>query len=138
MRVEKERMQQHNECTQRKNAAAAIYDRFASSIFAYARLYTPLWEDAEDVTLEVFTAALERNSLIADFDELLPEEADEQNQRLMHDLRRIYRTDTQTVEHLAHMRQRLLANDDSSAYDHESTQQHYTPPTLQQVQSSTR
>jgi photosystem II stability/assembly factor-like uncharacterized protein len=75
---------------------------------------------------------------MADFDELLPEEADEKNQHLVHDLRRIYRTDTQTVEHLAHMRQRLLANDDSSAYDHESTQQHYTPPTLQQVQSSTR
>jgi photosystem II stability/assembly factor-like uncharacterized protein len=74
---------------------------------------------------------------MADFDELLPEEADERDQRLMHDLRRIYRTDTRTVEHLAHMRQRLLANDDSSAYDHESTQQHYTPPTLQQVQSST-
>jgi RNA polymerase sigma factor (sigma-70 family) len=59
MRVEKERMQQHDECTQEKNAAAAIYDRFASSIFAYARLNTPSWEDAEDVTLEVFTAALE-------------------------------------------------------------------------------
>ncbi len=75
---------------------------------------------------------------MADFDEMLPEEADEQNQRLMHDLRRIYSTDTQTVEHLAHMRQRLLANDDSSAYDHESTQQHSTLPTLQHVQSSTR
>ncbi len=75
---------------------------------------------------------------MANFDELLPEEADEQNQRLMHDLRRIYRTDTQTVEHLAHMRKRLLAKDESSAYDHESTQQHYTPPTIQQVQSITR
>jgi photosystem II stability/assembly factor-like uncharacterized protein len=75
---------------------------------------------------------------MADFDEPLPEEADEQNQRLIHDLRRIYRTDTQTVEHLAHMRQRLLANDDSSAYGYESTQQHYTPPTLQPTQSSTR
>jgi photosystem II stability/assembly factor-like uncharacterized protein len=75
---------------------------------------------------------------MADFDELLPEEADERDQRLVHDLRRIYRTDTQTVEQLAHMRQRLLAKDDSSAYDHESTQQHDTPPTLQQVQSSTR
>jgi len=59
MRVEKERMQQHDEYTQIKSAAAALYDRFASSVFAYARLYTPLWEDAEDVTLEVFTAALE-------------------------------------------------------------------------------
>jgi len=73
---------------------------------------------------------------MADFDKLLPEEADEQNQRLMHDLRRIYRTDTQTVEHLARMRQRLLANDDSFVYDHESMQQHDTPPTLQQAQSS--
>ncbi len=72
---------------------------------------------------------------MADFDELLPEEADEQNQRLMHDLRRIYRTNTQTVEHLARMRERLIANDDSSANDHERTQQH-TPPTLQQVQSN--
>jgi RNA polymerase sigma factor (sigma-70 family) len=59
MRVEKERMQQHNECTQSKCAAAACYDRYASSIFAYARLYTSSWEDAQDVTLEVFTAALE-------------------------------------------------------------------------------
>jgi RNA polymerase sigma factor (sigma-70 family) len=65
MRVEKERMQQHDECTQEKSAAAALYDRYASSIFAYARLYTPLWEDAEDVTLEVFTAALEQENLIA-------------------------------------------------------------------------
>ena len=52
-------MQQHDECTQEKNAVATIYDRFASSVFAYARLYTPSWDDAEDVTLEVFTAALE-------------------------------------------------------------------------------
>ncbi len=58
-------MQQHNECTQRKSAATAFYDRYASSIFAYARLYTPSWEDAEDVTLEVFTAALEQGNLSA-------------------------------------------------------------------------
>jgi RNA polymerase sigma-70 factor, ECF subfamily len=59
MRVEKERMQQHDECTQEKMLAAALYDRYASSIFAYARLCTPTWEDAEDVTLETFMAALE-------------------------------------------------------------------------------
>ncbi len=52
-------MQQHDERTQEKSAAAALYDRYASSIFAYARLYTSSWEEAEDVTLEVFTAALE-------------------------------------------------------------------------------
>ena len=59
MKVEQESMQQHDECTQGKSAAAALYDRYASSIFAYVRLYTPSWEDAEDMTLEVFTAALE-------------------------------------------------------------------------------
>src|SRR5260370_3954171 len=58
-------MQQHDECTQGKSAASALYDRYASSIFAYARLYTPSWEDAEDVTLEVFTAALEQEKLSA-------------------------------------------------------------------------
>ena len=52
-------MQQHDECTQGKRVVSALYGRYASSIFAYARLYTPSWEDAEDVTLEVFTAALE-------------------------------------------------------------------------------
>ena len=58
-------MQQHDECTQGKSAASTLFDRYASSIFAYARLYSPLWEDAEDVTLEVFTAALEQANLSA-------------------------------------------------------------------------
>src|SRR5258708_8445058 len=75
---------------------------------------------------------------MADFDELLPEEADVQDQRLIHDLRRMYRTDTQTIEHLARVRHRLPINDDSSVNDRESRQQHYTPPAIQQVQSSTR
>jgi photosystem II stability/assembly factor-like uncharacterized protein len=75
---------------------------------------------------------------MADFDELLPEEADERDQRLMHDLRRMYRTDTQTIEHLARVRHRLPINDDSSVNDRESGQQHYTPPAIQHVQSSTR
>jgi RNA polymerase sigma factor (sigma-70 family) len=65
MRVEKESMQQHDECTQGKSEAASLYDRYASSIFAYARLYSSSWEDAEDVTLEVFTAALEQENLSA-------------------------------------------------------------------------
>src|SRR2546430_12403877 len=65
MRVEKELMQQHDERTQEKSAASALYDRYASSIFAYVRLYTPSWEDAEDVTLEVFMAALEQEKLSA-------------------------------------------------------------------------
>jgi hypothetical protein len=74
---------------------------------------------------------------MADFDELLPEEADVQDQRLIHDLRRMYLTDTQTVEHLARIRHRLLANDDSFVFDQESMQQHYPSPTIQQARSST-
>jgi RNA polymerase sigma factor (sigma-70 family) len=58
-------MQQHDECTQGESVASALYDRYVSSIFAYARLYTPSWEDAEDVTFEVFTAALEQKKLSA-------------------------------------------------------------------------
>ncbi len=56
-------MHQHNKCTQGRSADAALYDRFAASIFGYVRLSTPSWEDAEDVTLEVFTSALEQGNL---------------------------------------------------------------------------
>src|SRR5437879_3700397 len=58
-------LQQYDECTQGKSAASALYDRHASSILACARRYTPSWEDAEDVTLEVFTAVLEQANLSA-------------------------------------------------------------------------
>ncbi len=75
---------------------------------------------------------------MTDFDKLLPEESDERDQRLIHDLRRSYRTDTQPVEQLARIHQRLLANDDSSVNDHMSTQQHGTPPNVQQAQSRTK
>ncbi|HEY6407442.1 MAG TPA: sigma-70 family RNA polymerase sigma factor [Ktedonobacteraceae bacterium] len=56
-------MQQQDECIQSDNAGAALYKRYAVSIFAYARLHTSSWEDAEDLVLEVFTAALEQKSL---------------------------------------------------------------------------
>ncbi len=46
-----------------QNSDAALYDRFASAIFAYVRLHTLSREDAEDLTVEVFMAALERNNL---------------------------------------------------------------------------
>src|SRR5947209_7476129 len=42
---------------------AVLYDRYAHIIFAYVRLHTLSREDAEDVTLEVFTVALEHNNL---------------------------------------------------------------------------
>ena len=56
-------MYQHDECIRRRSADVALYDRFAASIFGYVRLFTPSWEDAEDVTLEVFIAALEKGNL---------------------------------------------------------------------------
>jgi DNA-directed RNA polymerase specialized sigma24 family protein len=40
----------------------SLYDRYGLAIFAYARLHVPSREDAEDVTLEVFTAALENDN----------------------------------------------------------------------------
>ncbi|HEY1352290.1 MAG TPA: sigma-70 family RNA polymerase sigma factor [Ktedonobacteraceae bacterium] len=42
---------------------ASLYDRFGQAIFAYVRLSTSSREDAEDLTLEVFTTALEQNNL---------------------------------------------------------------------------
>lgn len=45
--------------------AAALYRQHAPVIFAYLRRHTGSWEDAEDLLLEVFLAALERNQLCA-------------------------------------------------------------------------
>lgn len=40
-----------------------LYDRYASIIFAYVRLNLGSYEDAEDVTIEVFITALEHDNL---------------------------------------------------------------------------
>jgi RNA polymerase sigma factor (sigma-70 family) len=71
--AEKESMPQQDERLQLENAAHALYERYAASIFAYVRLHTPSWEDVEDLTLEVFTAALEQNNLswLADKQQLI-------------------------------------------------------------------
>lgn len=45
------------------NEGIALYERYAASIFAYTKLHTSSWEDAEDLTLEVFMAAWEQDSL---------------------------------------------------------------------------
>ncbi len=65
-------MQQQDERQQPYSSDNALYDRYASSIFAYARLHTNSWEDAEDLTLEVFLAALEHDNLswLADVQQL--------------------------------------------------------------------
>jgi RNA polymerase sigma-70 factor (ECF subfamily) len=44
---------------------ATLYDQYGKVIFAYVRLHTPTREDAEDLTLDVFMAALERDNLSA-------------------------------------------------------------------------
>jgi len=45
-------------------AAAALYERYATAIFTYLRRRVSTQEDAEDLLLEVFLAAFERNSLL--------------------------------------------------------------------------
>jgi len=46
-----------------ENATTGLYDRYAHIIFAYVRLHLSSREDAEDVTLDVFVAALEQPKL---------------------------------------------------------------------------
>ena len=53
-----------NEAESIDSSAIELYHRYAPTIFAYLRQRTISHEDAEDLTLEVFTAALERNNLL--------------------------------------------------------------------------
>ena len=45
------------------SADIELYDRYAPVIFAYVRLHLSSYEDAEDLTIEVFTAAFEYDNL---------------------------------------------------------------------------
>jgi RNA polymerase sigma factor (sigma-70 family) len=58
--------QKSNESTMEanKNVTTELYDRYAHIIFAYVRLHLSVREDAEDLTLEVFVAALEQRNLL--------------------------------------------------------------------------
>jgi len=47
-----------------ESPAALLYERYASTVFTYLRRRLPSREDAEDLLLEVFLAAFERNNLI--------------------------------------------------------------------------
>lgn len=44
----------------RDSAFAELYQQYATEIFAYLRLHTPTREDAEDLLVDVFLAALEQ------------------------------------------------------------------------------
>src|SRR5579859_2788780 len=56
-------MQDQDECQQVSGSMSGLYQRYAAAIFAYTRLHTPSWEDAEDLTIEVFLTALEHDQL---------------------------------------------------------------------------
>lgn len=56
-------MQQHEERFPAGSADMTLFECYAASIFAYARLHTPSIEDAEDLVLDVFTAAWEQSNL---------------------------------------------------------------------------
>jgi RNA polymerase sigma factor (sigma-70 family) len=52
-------------CTDVSAAAAALYQQHAPTIFAYLRRRAASWEDAEDLLVEVFLAALDRNHIFS-------------------------------------------------------------------------
>ena len=56
-------MQHQDERNQPCSLDITLYDRYAAGIFAYIKLHTPSWQDAEDLTLEVFLTALEHDNL---------------------------------------------------------------------------
>lgn len=61
-------MQRQNEAEQQADSdahIAVLFDHYGKAIFSYVRLHTPSTEEAEDVTLEVFIAALEEDNLSA-------------------------------------------------------------------------
>jgi len=56
-------MQQQEKHKLVNSSDSTLYDRHAAVILAYARSHTASWQDAEDLTLEVFLAALEHDNL---------------------------------------------------------------------------
>jgi RNA polymerase sigma-70 factor, ECF subfamily len=61
-------MQQQNEAEEQADSDAHIanlFERYGKAIFSYVRLHAPSTEEAEDVTLDVFVAALEEDNLSA-------------------------------------------------------------------------
>lgn len=44
---------------------AMLYQQYAPAVFAYVRQHTPTREDAEDILVEVFLAALEKDTFVS-------------------------------------------------------------------------
>ncbi|HCJ35677.1 MAG TPA: hypothetical protein DHV65_15450, partial [Ktedonobacter sp.] len=55
--------QDYDKRSQPEQANGGLFERYAASVFAYIRLHTPSWEDAEDLLLEVFMVAWEQGNL---------------------------------------------------------------------------
>jgi RNA polymerase sigma factor (sigma-70 family) len=58
-------MQQPSLFVQGNSTVSLLYQDYASVILIYVRRLVPSWEDAEDIVLEVFLAALEQEKLLA-------------------------------------------------------------------------
>ena len=56
-------MQRQEEHQRANSSDSTLYERHAATILAYARSHTASWQDAEDLTLEVFLTALEHDNL---------------------------------------------------------------------------
>ena len=74
---------------------------------------------------------------MADTHELIPEEVDEQNQRLIQDLRRMYPTSAQVAQPLARIQQRLFHSDDGTQQDEVRTLPPQMSQRTQQARAST-
>ncbi len=73
---------------QDKSSQASLYERYGRVIFGYLRLHISALEDAEDLLLEVFLAALEHDNLVT----LSPEEQLAWLRRVAHNkLANVYR-----------------------------------------------
>jgi photosystem II stability/assembly factor-like uncharacterized protein len=74
---------------------------------------------------------------MADANEVIPEEVDEQNQRLIQDLRRMYPTSAQVAQPLARVQQRLFHSGDGMQQDEVSTPPPQTSQRIRQARVST-
>jgi len=61
--AQKVMMQRQDEHKVAQNSDNTLYERHAAIILAYMRSRTASWQDAEDLTLEVFLTALEHDNL---------------------------------------------------------------------------
>ncbi len=59
-------MQQQSRSAQDDSVVSSLYQQHAPIILIYVRCHVPSWEDAEDIVLDVFLAALEQEKLLTE------------------------------------------------------------------------